>query len=199
MKVIAQTVLLFLLVDLALAQSPFDAPAPGVIVLKNEWRKIVRNPGLDDDPMRATRDTSDFEQQKRDVARANRIRNDMGREPLPPPTQTSSGIRFGAPLITYLYEAKIRNTSDRVLRTVVWHYAFIDAEKKEEVSRTACTSRVNVKPGKTAELSGISKAPPIRVIDVSKTGKESKDAYLELVVITRLEYEDGSFWQRPLD
>lgn len=200
MKLIAQTVLMFSLFGVALAQTPADpVPAPDVEVVESGWRRVVRNPALDDDPLRAGRETIEFEQQKKETARVNQVLRDLGRDPLPPPTQSSSGLRMGNSSIAYLYKAKIRNTSNRTLRAVVWHYSFFDPDKKEEVGRTSCTSKVNLRPGKTADLEGLSRKSPIAVVDASKSGKELKGLYTERVVITRLEYSDGSFWQRPVD
>lgn len=199
MKILLLASLLFLLPAVALAQVPDTAAAPDVVVVENDWRKMVRNPALDDDPLRAGRETIEFEQAKREAARINQVLRDLGRDPIPPPTKSSSGIRAGNPSVSYVYEAKIRNTGTKTLKTVVWRYAFWDAEKKEEVGRTSCTSKVNLRPGKTAGLVGTSRTAPIRVVDVSKSGKELKGIYAEQVVITRLEYSDGTFWQRPVE
>lgn len=200
MKFLARAVLLLSLVGVALAQTPAELPpAPDVMVVENDWRRVIRNPALDDDPLRAGRETVEFEQAKRETARLNQVLRDLGRDPLPPPTQSSSGIRTGNPAISYIYEAKIRNTGTKTLRTVVWRYAFFDADKHEEVGRTSCTSKVNLRPGKTAVVVGTSRQPPIGVVDASKSGKELRGTYAERVVITRLEYSDGSFWQRPLN
>ena len=200
MKVLAQAVLMFSLLGVTLGQNPMDpVAAPDVVVVKNEWRKLVRNPALDDDPLRAGRETVEFENAKRETARLNQVLNDLGRDPIPPPTRSSSGMRHGDPEVRYDYKAKIRNNGTQTVRAVVWHYSFFDADKKEEVGRTSCTSKVNLRPGKTADLIGTSKELPISVVDVSQSGKDIKGAYAERVVITRLEYSDGSFWQRPVD
>lgn len=196
MKFLPTALLVLLTVGGATAQS-VDAPKspPGVSILQNNWRKVVRNPALDDDPLRASRETIELENAKRETARVNQVLRDLGRDPIPPPTQGSSGIRMGKPIITYVYEAKIRNDSDKILKAVVWHYSFFDAEKKEEVGRTAMTSKVNVRPGKTVDLSGTSRTSPVKVVDATKSGQELKGLYTEKVVITRLEYSDGTFWQ----
>jgi hypothetical protein len=46
-------------------------------------------------------------------------------------------------------------------------------------------------------LSGRSKLRQIAVVHVSKAGKEEKNLYEEMVVVTRIEYNDGTFWQQP--
>ena len=197
MKFLVQAVLLLSVAGVALAQPPM-APAPDVTVVENKWRRVIRNPALDDDPLRAGRETIEFEQAKKETALVNQVRRDLGRDQLPPPTRSSSGLRMGNPSVTYVYEAKIKNTGTKTLKAVVWHYAFFDAAKQEEISRTSCTTKLNLRPGKTADLIGTSRQPPISVVDVSKAGLELKNAYDERVVVTRLEYSDGSFWQRPV-
>jgi len=200
MKLLAMAMLVFSLLGVVMAQAPADPnPAPDIVVIETDFRRVIRNPALDDDPLRAGRETIEFEQAKRETARINQVMRDLGRDPIPPPTKSSSGIRMGNPSVMYVYEAKIRNTGTKALRVVVWHYAFFDTDKRAEVGRTSCTSKVNVRPGKTADLVGTSRQPPVGVVDVSKSGKELKGAYAERVVITRVEYSDGSFWQRPLN
>jgi hypothetical protein len=200
MKFLTHTLLIFLIVSGALAQAPSDPkPAPGVAILQNSWRKVIRNPALDDDPLRASRETIELENAKRETARINQVLRDLGREQIPPPTQGSSGIRMGKTTVTYVYEARIRNDGDKTLKAVVWHYSFFDAEKKEEVGRTAMTSKVNLRPGKITDLSGVSRTSPVRVVDAQKSGQELKGLYTEKVVITRLEYSDGTFWQQPTE
>ncbi len=200
MKLLAMAMLVFSFFGVVMAQAPADpTPPPDIVVIETDFRRVIRNPALDDDPLRAGRETIEFEQAKRETARMNQVLRELGRDPLPPPTKSSSGLRMGNPSVTYVYEAKIRNTGARTLRTVVWHYAFFDADKQEEVGRTSCTTKVNLRPGKTADLVGTSRLPPIGVVDVSKSGKQIKGTYAERVVITRLEYGDGSFWQRPVD
>jgi hypothetical protein len=199
MRFLAQAVLMLSLVGVVLAQAPTVPPAaPDIEVVGNGWRKVVRNPALDDDPLRAGRETIEYEQAKRDAVRVNQVLRDLGRDPIPPPTRSSSGIRMGNSSVTYIYEAKIRNTGTKTVRTVVWQYAMFDTDKHEEVGRTSCTSKVNLHPGKTVDLVGTSSQSPIGVIDVSKSGKEIKGAYTERVVINRIEYNDGTFWQRDV-
>ncbi|MDQ1639841.1 MAG: hypothetical protein QOF62_3180 [Pyrinomonadaceae bacterium] len=200
MKFLSHAILMLSLIGVAMAQAPtFPAAAPNIEVVENGWRKVIRNPALDDDPLRAGRETIEYEQAKRDAVRVNQVLRDLGRDPIPPPTRSSSGIRMGNSSVTYIYEAKIRNTGTKTVRTVVWQYAMFDTDKHEEVGRTSCTSKVNLHPGKTVDLVGTSSQSPIGVIDVSKSGKEIKGAYTERVVINRIEYDDGSSWQRPLN
>lgn len=200
MNVLAQAAVLLSLFSGVLWVSPQDSsPAPGIEVVKNNFRKVVRNPALDDDPFRANSETADFELEKRNSQRINEILRKQGRQPLPPPMQRKSGMRVDPPSVIYLYEAKIRNTGTKTVQIVVWNYAFFDSKTGEEIGRTSCTNRINLRPGKTAELVGNSSTSPIKVVHVSNSGKELKGSYTERVVITRLEFDDGSFWQRPLD
>jgi hypothetical protein len=200
MNLLAQAVVLLSLFTAILPVAPQDtSPAPGVEVIKHNWRKIVRNPALDDDPFRANAETADFELEKRNSQRVNEMLRKQGRQPLPPPMQRKTGMRVDPPSVVYLYEAKIRNTGTKTVQLVVWNYAFFDNTSGEEIGRTSCTNLIKLRPGKTVELVGSSSSTPIKVVHVSRAGKETKGSYIEQVVITRLEYDDGTFWQRPLD
>lgn len=200
MNVLAQAVVLLSLLSGVWWAGPQDsAPAPGIEVVKNNWRKIVRNPALDDDPFRANAEAAEYELQQRATAKMNEVLRKQGRQPLPPPMKRPSGMRLDPPSVIYLFEAKIRNNGTKTIQAVIWNYAFFDSMTGEEVGRTNCTNRINLRPGKTADLVGSSPSSPIKVVHVSNSGKEVKGRYSELVVINRLEYGDGTFWQRPLD
>lgn len=200
MNLLAQAVVLLSLFSGVVWVRPQDSSsAPGVEIVKNNFRKIIRNPALDDDPFRANAETAQFEIEKRYAQRQNEALRKQGREPLPPPMQRRSGMRLDPPSVVYLFEAKIRNSGTKTIQVVVWSYAFFDNQTREEIGRTSCTNRLNLRPGKTADLIGSSSSTPIKVVHVSNSGKELRGSYSELVVITRLEYDDGTFWQRPLD
>ncbi len=199
MNVFAQAVVLSLISGVLWVGPQDSSRAPDVEVVKNNFRKIVRNPALDDDPFRANAETAEFEAQKRYAQRQNEALRKQGREPLPPPMQRKSGMRLDRPSVVYLFEAKIRNSGTKTIQVVVWNYAFFDNQTQEEIGRTSCTNRISLRPGKTADLVGSSSSTPIKVVHVSNSGKEVKGSYSEQVVITRLEYDDGTFWQRPPD
>lgn len=198
MNVLAQAVILLSLFSSVLWVGPQESsPAPGVEIVKNNYRKIVRHPALDDDPFRANAEAAEFQLQQRATAKINEVLRKQGRQPIPPPMRRSSGMRVDPPSVTYLFEAKLRNNGLKTVQVVIWNYVFFDNTTGEEIGRTNCTNRINLRPGKTADLVGSSSSSPIKVVHVSNSGKEPKGRYSEQVVINRLEYDDGSVWQRP--
>src|SRR5687767_12126540 len=112
MNLFAQAVVLLSLFSGFVWIPPHDfSPAPGIEIVKNNWRKIVRNPALDDDPFRANAEAAEFELENRNAQRINEILRKQGRQPMPPPRPRTSGMRrMDRPTVGYFYEARIRNT-----------------------------------------------------------------------------------------
>jgi hypothetical protein len=55
---------------------------------------------------------------------------------------------------------------------------------------------VNIRPGKEKELQVFSVAGPSEVISAASLADRSGNLFEEKVVINRVEYADGSIWQR---
>jgi hypothetical protein len=55
---------------------------------------------------------------------------------------------------------------------------------------------VNIKPEKEKEIQAFSLSGPSDVISVGNLANKSGNAFQEKVVINRVEYADGSIWQR---
>lgn len=195
MRVSAIALLLIAFASLASAQATYDLPAaPDVEVLDKNWRKDVRNPALDDDPLRAARETAILDEFKKETIRTNQVRTELGRDPLPLPTQNSSGIVVAAKSVWYIYTTKLKNTGTKTISSVVWEYVFFDPAKKADVSRHRCISNGEIKPGKSKTLTGRTKSPQSRVVDASKPDPQEKPK--ETIVVHRIEFTDGTFWTR---
>lgn len=217
-----------LLMGTASAQTlsnPAPADAPGVTVAQFRWHREVFVPALYDDPMRINQDRDDLERDQKAQRLANIERAKMGETPIPLPTKkiaantpvgsTPMGTPLGddpagnrnlpaqsdpgASSVHYLYEAKIKNTGVKTIRTIVWEYSLINPDTEVEAGRHRFTLNITVRSGKTVNLVGRSTKPPTGVVEVTKSGKELQSKYHERVVIQRIEYDDGTFWQRPLN
>jgi hypothetical protein len=92
----------------------------------------------------------------------------------------------------YLYKAKIQNKSERTVEIVFWEYRFAEASNGV-VTRRQFLCGVNVKPGKEKELQAFSLSGPSDVVSVQTL---AGNPYQESVLINRVEYGDGSIWQR---
>ncbi|MBD0327368.1 MAG: hypothetical protein ICV68_13105, partial [Pyrinomonadaceae bacterium] len=101
------------------------------------------------------------------------------------------------PVDGYAYRAKIRNTSTKVVEVVFWEYTFKEIANPATVVRRQFLCGVNIKPDKEKELQAFSLLGPSDVISVgSLSNKTGDNLFEETVVINRVEYADGSIWQR---
>jgi hypothetical protein len=181
-----------------------EAPAAkagshGVSVVKSRWQKRVYNPALDEDPLAAARDTTRLEQQRREVQRVNATRAQLGRPPLPMPTQTIESLdrlSLSETTTVYLYEIKVVNTGAKKIRSLIWEYVLFDVDTQREVGRHLFESRVGIDVGKSKGLTAWSTQPPATVVDVSKSDKESRGQFSERIDVQRVQYDDGTVWER---
>lgn len=199
MKVLNLLLLLFLLAGGAAAQAISNpSSAPGVSVIKQNWRRIERNPALDEDPMLINQEEMELQRVQRAIQRENALRIRRGQEPLPLPRGTPSRGSIGKPVsVEYVYEAKFMNTGTLKIRKLVWEYVFFEAGTEREVGRRRNESKVSISPGKTGNATVRSASPPAGIITIAQTGKKPREQYSEQVIIQSIEYADGSVWQRP--
>lgn len=101
------------------------------------------------------------------------------------------------PVDGYAYRAKIQNASQRVIEIVFWEYQFKESANPESVARRQFLCAVNIKPGKEKELQAFSTLGPSGVISTgSLANKSGGKLFEEKAVINRVEYADGTIWQR---
>jgi len=205
--------------------APRTNGAPGLTVSEISWRHEVFVPALYDDPMQANQDERDLERDRNATIKANTDRVRQGQTPLPMPAKKiASNTPVGStpmlvPLgdeapgnrnlpartqsdpssssVRYLYEAKVKNTGSKTIRSITWTFSLFEPDTQTEVGRHVFKSDVKVREGKTVSLIGRSRNPPTRVVNVSKANKKIDDKYDNAVTIDLIEYEDGTFWQRP--
>jgi hypothetical protein len=181
--------------------SPTITEAPDITVGRINWRKDVYIPALYDDPMNPNQEQADLKREQRAIKKANAIKVQGGQAPLPMPTREvySSGKEPPAgPEVNYLYEATVKNTSAKSIKALVWEYRVYDAQTNVEVGRHRFSDTSKIRAGKSANLIAYSSTPAVSVVSVPRSGKEWREHYAERVVISRIEYEDGTFWQRPI-
>jgi len=171
-------------------------------VVEKSWRREVRNPAMEDDPFQANDDHRDWVLAQKETQRQNKIRAKLGGQDMAPPVnQTTSGIKsVGGDIVMYVYRVKFNNGGAKPIKALEWEYVFLDAATQAEAGRHTYSNKVKIRPGKTAELFGVTTSPPTRVVDASKPDKADKPApgrYAERVRITRIEYDDGTVWKRP--
>jgi hypothetical protein len=199
MKTLSPMLMVLILVGAAPAQNPSTpSDPPDVTVLQKSWRSQVRNPKLDEDPFIPNYEYREaVRTQKENIRQTAITLRTIGVAVNNPPRTI---LREDAPaglLITYIYSMKVRNTGAKTIRLLVWEYVFVDPATQKEVGSHQNSSKVKIRSGKTQDVSRRSASPPAQVIDASKADKELASRLLERVVIHRIEYTDGSVWQRP--
>jgi hypothetical protein len=96
----------------------------------------------------------------------------------------------------FAYRVKIQNASTRVIEVLFWEYQFIDPSNPQTVARRQFLCGVNIKPDKEKELQAFSLSGPTDVLSVGSLANKSGNLFQEKIVINRVEYADGTIWQR---
>lgn len=96
----------------------------------------------------------------------------------------------------FMYQVKVRNASKKVIEVMFWEYQFAESANPANVVRRQFLCGLNVKPDKEKELQVFSLLGPSDVISVASLGKQPGNLFVEKVVINRVEYSDGTIWQR---
>jgi hypothetical protein len=96
----------------------------------------------------------------------------------------------------FAYRVKVQNTAEKIVEIVFWEYQFHDPANPDLVARRQFLCGVNIPAGKGKELEGFSLSAPSEVVDVKTLAGNSAKPFKENVLINRVEYSDGSMWQR---
>jgi hypothetical protein len=202
------------------AENSSSTDASPVTVTKIKWRQEVFIPALYDDPMQINQDQKELERDRRATAKENSDRVQRGQAPLPPPNkkiaanvpvgETPMGVDDtvgnrnlpakeapGLSSVHYIYEARVKNSGDKTVSAILWVYSLFD-NTGAEVGTHRFRDFVNIRPGKEANLVRRSKVPPTTIVHAKKSGQDINEKYSERVVIARIDYSDGTFWERPL-
>ena len=98
----------------------------------------------------------------------------------------------------FVYKTTIKNLSDKAIKSIDWDYVFLDRETETELGRREFTSEEKISAGKSKELIVTITKPPTQTISLTALNSGERASLLERVVIMRIDYADGSFWQRPM-
>lgn len=198
MKGPALLLLLFILSVEVSAQSSQPSEAPDLTVTKKIWRKEIHHPALTADPFRSNDEQAELQRAQKDNSIRNSTRVREGNTPRPVVTTKPMPTESDGPQVRFVYRVTVKNSGTKTITGLEWDYLFFDSEKAEQVGQHSFRQRVKIRTGKSTELIGQSTKPPSSVIDATKA--KNGDAQLsEEVIIRRIEYEDGSVWQRPLN
>ena len=97
----------------------------------------------------------------------------------------------------YAYKIKVRNPGPKAIEIVFWEYQFQDPTDPSLVARRQFLCGVNIAANKSKDLEGFSLSGPSEVVNVKTLANNKSDnGFKERVLINRVEYGDGSMWQR---
>ena len=96
----------------------------------------------------------------------------------------------------FLYQSKIRNAGTKIIEILFWEYQFKERANPASVSSRQFLCGVNIKPNKEQELSVFSTFSPSDLISVNSLDNKTETLYEEEILINRVEYADGTIWQR---
>ena len=173
---------LMLCADVPAQSSQAQSDAPDLLIIKKSWRKEpIFKPSLTADPFRVNDEQAELQRARKTDSASNKVRVKEGTRPeqttqksKPMPTQSAG------PQDQYVYRVTVKNTGAKTITGVVWNYG-----------QNSFENRIKISTGKSTELVGKSSKLPTFVINATE------EQLTEEVVIRRIQYEDGSFWQRP--
>jgi hypothetical protein len=96
----------------------------------------------------------------------------------------------------YAYQVKVRNASAKVIEVLFWEYQFVETANPANVARRQFLCGLKIKPDKEKEVESFSVSGPGGIVSAESLGNKSGNLYQEKVLINRVEYADGSIWQR---
>jgi hypothetical protein len=161
---------------------------PDIVILKWSWKEYSTLPG-----------------NVSSTTTQNSVTNPKSREPFGP-KDALEGARHGEsvkvapppgnnrPVKRYQYKVVVKNTGAKTIKNLTWNYIFVEPGGKERFEGHQFRTEKKIKPGQKQEITQLSLAPPSRVVNVSALSKTDDKPSGERVIITRIEYLDGSVW-----
>ena len=209
MKVIVM-LLLFMAASVAsqAQQATLDLQDPSdVAIVKFTWRKEFL-PGWENNRFGQSVETPDTRRERleseRRIQQARNLGNkaELGKRESAAKMLEDAKFPKGSknterPRDGYRYEVQIRNTGAKTIKLIDWDYIFLDPDTLKEVARHQFTSNGTVKPGNSKKISVFYLQPPVKTVSVKMLSKKNMANFKEQVVLMRIQYSDGSVWQRP--
>jgi hypothetical protein len=96
----------------------------------------------------------------------------------------------------FTYRVKVRNAGKKAVEIVFWEYQFKARSDPANAVARQFLCGVNIKPDKEKELTAFSTSGPGNLIGAGSMDDKSGNPFEEGVLINRVEYSDGTIWQR---
>ena len=190
----------------AFAQEPATNETAPVAVLSFKWAKERRALELADTGSQPNTPQPAMIPQNKNFARQVRVNDPAGvRDPNQDTLdgrsaeldRITSAARESKPQTDgFTYQTKVQNNAAKPITLVFWEYQFREPGNPAILSRRQFVCVAKMKPSKTRDLEIFSLTAPSSVVSVKTLSKKSEPKFDEAVLINRVEFEDGSVWQR---
>lgn len=104
--------------------------------------------------------------------------------------------RAAKPVDGFAYRTKVHNATAKLIEIVFWEYQFRESASATTLTRRQFLCGVSIKPEKDKELQVFTLSGPPDVISVDTLAKKTANFGEEKAVINRVEFADGTIWQR---
>jgi hypothetical protein len=188
-----------LMVLVCFSQTPTNALQSDLVVLKFSWTKYrmgnnnlirgVEDPDTLNEPMTIVR------QPRRDEPQELKNRRDR--------QERAAELRGGElaaaqsaqkPFDIYVYRFQLKNDGPKLIKGFVLEYQSQPGVRDSPAREFLCAAKT--KPNESKGLEVTSAFAPSKLVDVNSEGTKPQKASAENVVVNRIEYGDGSVWQR---
>lgn len=96
----------------------------------------------------------------------------------------------------FAYLVKVQNGGTKVTQNIFWEYQFRETANPSNLVRRQFICSAKIKPAQEKSLQAFSRLGPSEVIDIKSIGKKAESQFEGEVRINRVEFSDGTFWQR---
>lgn len=161
------------------ADSSATTPAPAMTAAN---RNFERNRRANDPP--GARDPNAETLDARSAALDRNVR-----DALSPKSKTVEG---------YEYRVRFRNDAPKPVEVIFWEYRFAETANPSNLVRRQFLCGAGLKPGREKELLTFGVSGPSNVVSAGSLANAGAagPAYTESVVVNRVEFADGTIWQR---
>lgn len=202
MRIGVSCILFIFVCSVVCAQSPTDVP--DLTVVKHSWSKErilwerdpFGGPVENFDDMRRRRvDERRLERARGsgNIGEAAKVEREMRAE------QVLRSRPPAPPRYVFHYKLSVKNNAAKTVKSIDWDYIFLGSNTNIEAGRLQFTNDEKIGPGKEKELNVIARQPPAKTISVYALDKKERQGLEGQVLIVRIEYTDGSVWQRPMN
>ena len=176
-------------------QSAQKSDPPDIVVIDKSWDKQFVRPDFNSNPLEPNEELIRQTRAEKAVIRQRDYSLPNQTTEIPMPLPAGRPVPVGGRSI-YLYRVTVKNTGAKQIKAIDWEFQFLHPETNEVLGSRRITSRVKLSAGKTRKLKAYLPQQPTRVVSADELDKKYRDQFKEQVVIHRIDYSDGTVWER---